>query len=137
MHQTVFENEKHKSTVNEYYLDEQTHWRFASPKAAEKVANVLRSITTGLKIYVRHLPVNETDRIRGVGDYAITTFRRLDCFATSRFCHAIEQAQSLVLADDIAEYDPEHPLLKNWSFKPENRNKLSKIHFGEKDFSKT
>jgi len=131
---TIFEDQKHKTTPNDRFQHEQTHIRYQTRSAADQIANVLRQITNGLRIYVRHLPVSDHERQRDVGDYAITTFRHLDCFASQRFWNTIEQAQSLALADELQKSQPGHPILRQWAFKPENRTKLAKIKFDHTDF---
>jgi len=105
--------------------------RFARKEAANIVADAMRPLTN-VRISVKHDPVSESDRKKGVGDWAVVFDNEVEyvpCDRNYRMSQCANFALALALADALRKTDPLHPLLSTWHLVPENRNLLMKYYY--------
>lgn len=106
-------------------------------RAADKVLTALLRISTGLnhRLSVEQSEtVSDNDRRRGVGEHCIKCDTRVQSFALRRLNEAITEAEVIVLAEALRDYQPGHPLLDQWNLQPENIPKRGKWDFTDSDF---
>lgn len=105
-----------------------TH-RHATKEGAELVAEHMRSLTNA-RVFVEHDPVDGDDKKRGVGDWDILyqNGRDRDSCCDNRMSRCATAGEVLALADALREHEPDHPLLKTWHLRPENRSSLPKYY---------
>lgn len=115
-------------TTTDTSLGPQTIHRYPSVDAARMVLKAASSLSEA-KLWVRHNPVSEKERERGVGDYEIISdTKHSNVYASHRLSRCVDTGLTLALADALRDYDPQHPLLQIWHLRPENRNKLPKYN---------
>jgi len=93
-----------------------------SKKSCDLVVDRMRSLTNA-DVGTLHLPVEESDRKRGVGDWAIVYFpSKRSYFEVSGIlsaCH--DAAVTSLFVDKVREVDPDFVLIKDcWRFRKEN-----------------
>lgn len=99
--------------------------RYPSRQAAQAVVDQANKLVTFAQYHITRDPVEEHDRKRGVGDYAVW-FQTADCrplthTEQSRANSILDQAEARALAIKLAEYNPRDLLLRTWSLNPENQ----------------
>ena len=103
---------------------------FHSYHAADEVMKVMSGLTNvRLEVESRVHEMSESDKNNGVGDWAVGTYDDGGSDGTYRLSSCCELAMQIVLADSLREHVPHHPLLQQWVFRPENRDKIVKSDY--------
>lgn len=103
--------------------------RHANKKGAELVANVMATLTNA-KVFADHSPIDEKDKNRGIGEWAIFyhSGRGQSSLSSHRMSSCATAAEMLVLADALRKHEPNHPLLETWHLRLENRKNLPRYY---------
>lgn len=106
-----------------------TSQRFENQKSAEYVLSFLRKVTKNASFEVRYCPLDEVERKKGFGEWAICfeTDSNPTFDQTQKIFDAIEFATKIALADALNKTCPGHLLLKTWHLNPKNLDNLAKI----------
>jgi len=100
--------------------------RYPTKYAAELITQQANKFITGATFTISHNPVEESDKKRGVGDWAVSFQRNshqevaYPTIDNTNASNILDKAEARALAIELAAYHPEHPLLKTWWLNPKN-----------------
>ncbi len=111
--------------------------RFPTAEIANKVCAKLKQIVKGAEcsVSLEMDDMTESDIKRGVGKWAIVFeffHRKIPLYPSIEMMStAVNAALTLALADELAEANPNNPLLQIWHINKENRPAIGKYDFSE------